>query len=577
MPPTPAPTTRMRSGGANGCPSPDASQKRLSSPFRPTTQIYDGHLSPVSGFSKRQGPPGQRERRFWHHGGVFGRGASRRPPPALLDPLIVGVLAAAVSLGGAGRPSFWYDEAATISASYSRSLPQLWQMLSNVDVVHGLYYLLMHGWFQIFPPTEFWSRVPSGLAVGGAAAGIVVLGKQFSSRTVAVSAGVVCGILPRATWAGIEARPYALSMLAAVWLTILLVHATRRDNAWAWLSYGIVLATSILLDIYLALMLLAHIAFVWFYRHSRTVLVRFAITSVLAGCAVALFVVKAMGQVHQIIWIAPIGRRTIEDVAVQQYFERSPLFAIVSALIVATAIVLWLCTSVQLVQADRQLLTLAIAWIVIPTGLILSWSALDQPIYTPRYLCFTAPAVAVVLGVCIGALAVKPWIAAALVSLCGLAATPNYLLVQRSPYAKYGMDYSQVADLITAKAAPGDCLLVNDTVTFMPAPMRPLLAARPDAYRKLIDLSLWQRATDRNDVFDTNLIPEATAGPLSDCRVVWIITQADRSMPAHEQASLLPPGQLFGATPAFSVPKDLGFRLVERWQFSLVQVIKATR
>ena len=97
------------------------------------------------------------------------------------------------------------------------------------------------------------------------------------------------------------------------------------------------------------------------------------------------------------------------------------------------------------------------------------------------------------------------------------------------------MDYSQVADLITAKAAPGDCLLVNDTVTFMPAPMRPLLAARPDAYRKLIDLSLWQRATDRNDVFDTNLIPEATAGPLSDCRVVWIITQADTSMPAHEQ------------------------------------------
>lgn len=500
-----------------------------------------------------------------------------RPPPVVLDPLIVGALAAAVSLGGAGRPSFWYDEAATISASHSRSLPQLWQMLSNVDAVHGLYYLLMHGWFQVFPATEFWSRAPSGLAVGGAAAGVVVLGKQFSSRTVAVTSGAICAILPRATWAGIEARPYAWSMLAAVWLTILLVHATRRDNAWVWLSYGIVLATSILLDIYLALMLLAHIAFLWFYRHSRTVLVRFAITSVLTGCAVTLFVVKAMGQAHQIIWIAPVGRRTLEDVAVQQYFERSPLFAIVSAMIVATAIALWLCTSVQLVQADRQLLTLAIAWIVIPTAVILIWSALDQPIYTPRYLCFTAPAMAVVLGVSIGALAVRPWIAAALVGLFALAATPNYLLAQRSPYAKYGMDYSQVADLITAKAAPGDCLLVNDTVTFMPAPMRPLMAARPDAYRKLIDLSLWQRATDRNDVFDTNLIPEATAGPLSDCRVVWIITQADTSRPAHEQAPLLPPGQLFGATPAFSVPTDLGFRLLERWQFNLVQVIRAAR
>src|SRR5258705_800384 len=168
-----------------------------------------------------------------------------RPPPAVLDPLIVGVLAAAVSLSGAARPSFWYDEAATISASYSRSLGQLWQMLSNVDAVHGLYYLLMHGWFQVFPPTEFWSRVPSGLAVGAAAAGVVVLGKQFSSRTVTVSAGGVCGILPRATWAGMEARPYALSMVAAVWLTVLLVHAARRDTAWVWLSVGIVLAGSI--------------------------------------------------------------------------------------------------------------------------------------------------------------------------------------------------------------------------------------------------------------------------------------------------------------------------------------------
>ena len=500
-----------------------------------------------------------------------------RRPPAVLDPLIVAVLAAAVSLVGAGRPSFWYDEAATISAAYSRSLHQLWQMLSNVDAVHGLYYLFMHGWFHVLPPTEFWSRAPSGLAVGGAAAGVVVLGKQFSSRTVAVSSGVVCAILPRATWAGIEARPYAFSMMAAVWLTVLLVHASRRDNVWVWLSYGIVLATSILLDVYLVLVLLAHIAFICLYRRKRTVLVRFAITSVLVGCAVAPFVRKDIGQAHQIIWIAPIGRRTIEDVAVQQYFERSPPFTIISALVVATAIVLWLCTSAHVAEGDRQLLTLAIGWLVVPTAVILVWSALVHPIYTPRYLCFTAPAMALALGVCIGALAVTPWAAAAIVSVFALAAGPNYLLVQRGPYAKYGMDYSQVADLITANAAPGDCLLVNDTVTFMPAPMRPLLAARPDAYRKLIDLSLWQRATDRNDVFDTNLIPEATAGPLSDCRVVWIITQADESRPAHEQAAMLPPGQLFGATPAFSVPNGQGFRLLERWQFNLVQVIKATR
>jgi mannosyltransferase len=485
--------------------------------------------------------------------------------PAALDPLIVGVLGAAVSLAGAARPSFWYDEAATISASYSRSLPQLWQMLSNVDAVHGLYYLLMHGWFQVFPPTEFWSRAPSGLAVGVAAAGVVVLGRQFSSRTVAVSSGVLCAILPRATWAGIEARPYALSMMAAVWLTVLFVYATRRDSSWLWLSYAVSAAAAILLDVYLALMLLAHSTFVLMFRRSRTVLVKFAIASVAACGVVAPFVVEAMGQVHQIVWIAPVGRRTLEDVAIQQYFERSPPFTIVSAMVVATAVVVWLFTSAHLAYGDRQLTTVAIAWLAIPTAAILVWSAFVVPIYTPRYLCFTAPALAVVLGVCVGALAVKPWVPTAVLGVFALAAAPNYLLVQRGPYAKYGMDYSQVADLITAKAAPGDCLLVNDTVTFMPAPMRPLLAARPDAYRPLADLSLWQRATDRNDVFDTNLIPEATAGPLSDCHVVWIITQADTG------------GQRFEDTAAYAVPSGQGFQFLDRWQFNLVQVVKATK
>ncbi len=497
-------------------------------------------------------------------------------PQGVWDPLIVGVLAAAVSLVGAGRPSFWYDEAATISASYSRSLGQLWQMLNNVDAVHGLYYLLMHGWFQIFPPTEFWSRAPSGLAVGAAAAGLVVLARQFSSRTVAVASGVVCAILPRTTWAGIEARPYALSMMAAVWLTVLLVCAERRDNASAWLSYGIVLAISTLLDVYLVLLFLTHVAFICVFERRQRVLARFAIVSVLAGIAVTPFMVVAVGQVHQISWLAPIGHRTIEDVTIQQYFERSPPFALLSVLVVAAAAV-WCRRSRQLTDSDRQLLTLAIAWLLVPTALVVIWSIVVHPIYTPRYLTFTAPAMALVLGVCISAVAPRPWAATALVGLFAVAAAPNYVLAQRNPYAKYGMDYSQVADLITTKAAPGDCLLVNDTVTFMPAPMRPLMAARPDAYRRLVDLTLWKRATDRNDVFDTNLIPEVVAKPLSQCRVVWIITQADKAMPAHEQGSALPPGPLYGATPAFAVPHDLGFRLVERWQFNLVQVIKAVR
>src|ERR1700761_7099089 len=501
------------------------------------------------------------------------------PRATVLDPIIVGVLATVISVGGAGRPSFWYDEAATISASYSRSLHQLWQMLGNVDVVEGVYYLLMHGWFHVFPPTEFWSRVPSGLAVGGAAAGVVVLARQYRSpRIAALACGIVCAILPRTTWAGIEARPYALSMMAAVWVTVLLAYAIRRDTPLLWLGYGIALTLSVLLDVYLVLLLVAHVAFVAAFErgHSQR-LRRFALTAAAACCILAPFVVAAMSQTHQISWIAPIGHRTIEDVAIQQYFERDPLFALLSALVVAVAIALRRGASERYPDSDRRLLILAIAWLLCPTALAVLGSAVIHPVYTPRYLAFTAPALALIVGFCIARAAPRPWAIAVLLGIFTAAAVPNYLLAQRGPYAKYGMDYSQGADLITAKAEPGDCLLVNDTVTFMPSPMRPLLAARPNSYRKLVDLTLWQRATDRHDVFDTNLIPEVVAKPLSQCRVVWIITQADKAMPAHEQSSALPPGPLYGPTPAFAVPHDLGFRLVERWQFNLVQVIKATR
>lgn len=481
-----------------------------------------------------------------------------------------------MSLVGAGRPSFWYDEAATISASYSRLLPALWQMLGEVDAVHGLYYVLMHGWFAIVPPTEFWARVPSGLAVGAAAAGVVVLGRQLSSRAVGVVAGVVCAILPRVTWAGIEARPYALSMMLAVWLAAVLVRAAGRESRWAWAGYGALLAVSILLDVYLVLLVLAHAVFVLVFRRRRSVVLPFAISSGVGVAVMAPFVAVVAGQAQQISWITPIGSRTFEDVAVQQYFDRNPYFAALSAAVVLTAIGVWVFVRRPSV-GEREAVVLAVAWLVIPTTLIVAYSAVREPLYTPRYLCFTAPAMALLLGVCVMAVARSAWVATAVVVVLAVVAAPTFIAGQRGPYAKYGMDYSQVADLISAKSAAGDCLLVNDTVTFHPAPMRPLMAARPDAYVGLVDVSLWQRAVDRRDVFDTNLIPEASVGPLEHCAVVWIITQADPEAPEHEEGVAIPPGPLFGGTRAFAVSHDMGFRLVERWQFSLAQVVKAER
>jgi mannosyltransferase len=53
---------------------------------------------------------------------------------SVTDPLLVGLLAVVVGAIAVSRPSFWGDEAATISAS-TRSLPDLARLVSSVDAV----------------------------------------------------------------------------------------------------------------------------------------------------------------------------------------------------------------------------------------------------------------------------------------------------------------------------------------------------------------------------------------------------------------------------------------------------------
>jgi mannosyltransferase len=493
----------------------------------------------------------------------------------LLDPFAVALLAAVISSVAASRPSLWFDESATISASASRSLPELWRLLTHIDAVHGLFYLLMHGWFAVFPPTEFWSRVPSCLAIGVAAAGVVVFAKLFSSRTTAVCAGVVFAILPRVTWAGVEGRSYALQAAAAVWLTVLLVTAIRRNSWRLWAPYAVALMLSILLNIYLVLLVPAYAVITPVLRRRKSVVLRWAIASAVAVGAMTPFMLFAHGQSFQVAWISRLKWHTILDVVQHQYFDNSVPFAILAALIFVAALTIRL-TGRWASDDARLVMIICAAWIVVPTTISLIYSAFE-PFYYPRYLFFTTPAMAVVLAVCIVAVARKPrWIAIALVALA-VAAAPNFVLSQRQRYAKEGWDYSDVADLITSHASPGDCLLVDNTVSWLPGPIRALLAARPAAFRPLIDVGRGVPAPKRETLWDGHVAVWLVVGRLYQCSTLWTITTHDTALPNHQSGTSLPPGKTFGRAPAYLTPKQVGFRIVERWQFHRTQVIKSVR
>ena len=178
------------------------------------------------------------------------------------------------------------------------------------------------------------------------------------------------------------------------------------------------------------------------------------------------------GRVDSLVELAQRAQRG----AAPEFFDNSVPFAILAALIFVVALTIRFTGRWQSAGEIRRMLIICGAWIVIPTAISLIYSAISDPFYYPRYLFFTTPAMAIVLAICIVAITRRPrWIALILVVLAA-AAVPNYLLSQRQRYAKEGWDYSDVADVTTAQASPGDCLLVDNTVNWLPGPVRALLS-----------------------------------------------------------------------------------------------------
>ena len=488
------------------------------------------------------------------------------------DAAAVAVLTVAVSAAGAARPSLWFDEAATLSAA-TRSVPQLWRMVGNIDAVHGLYYLLMHGWYMVCPTTEFASRLSSALAAGLAGAGVVVLGRQLSTRTVSVAAGVVFAILPRVTWAGMETRSYALSMAVAAWLTVFCVVAARRGRPWCWPVYGLMLVGATLLNVFLVLLIPAHAVVVAICGRGRRTLGYWAAAVAGATVTTVPFLLFTQSQLFQVQWISPLGPGTAGEILQEQYFDLSLPAAVTGGVILAAGLAIGLWSGAG---RPGALLAVTLVWIAAPTAALLAYSVLRHPIYYPRYLSFTVPAFALLLGLGVATVGRSRTGIAAILACLAMTAAPNYL-AQRGPYAKAGMDYSAVADVIGRYAAPGDCLVLDNSTTWKPGPIRPLTAARPAVYQTLRDYGRGRTALQRERLWDSHIAVWAWADKMPDCPALWTVTERDPTLPDHQHGLDLSPGPRLGRSMAYQVPSRFGFGVVQRWQFSFAQVTKSVR
>lgn len=484
----------------------------------------------------------------------------------------LGTFAAVLGAAFSWQPSYWYDEAATVYVA-QRPWPDLERLLANQDAVHGAYYLLMHVWFRLFGASEFSARLPSALAVGVAVAGVVVLAGMIADRRVAIVAGLVCAVLPRLTWAAVEARGYALTAAVAVWLTIVVLVAVRRNRWFWWALYALGVAVSIVVFMDLATLVCAHAVTVLLLR--RRALVPFVGAAVVGALLALPAILEMADQSGQVGWIPTIDATVLRSLVEYPWFVGAPVAALFAAAIVGYALVK------SRSYRTSELMAVALPWAVLPIASLVAYSVVAEPMYLDRYVTFTAPAVALLVAGAIVAVGRNRLGSAALIVAVAAASAVAYV-GQRTTYAKpSGMDYSEVADYMADNARPGDCVVFTEKSSWTPTSARLAANVRPTAFAGLQDPGMGKSAVAMGWLWDKQLPIAAVANKLGSCSVLWYIGDVERSEPAtirHTSNEVwhLPPYH-FATSKDYAELTKAGFTVERSEQFNLSQVVRLRR
>jgi mannosyltransferase len=436
---------------------------------------------------------------------------SRQPDPpsdhrlpgwlAILVPVLAELAVGGYRIAG---PSLWRDEAATISGS-QRAPGAIFALMRHQDAVHGLYYLLMHVVIAGSGTSETALRLPSLVAMCGAAGLTAALGSRLARasdlpapRLTGMLAGLALVVVPLTTRYAQEARPYALTSLFAVLTTYLLVIADGADSGndgdggrrrrWPWwAAYAVALALTGLFSLFAVLIAAAHGA--------SLVLARRPARAWLTACAAAAVVlapvaVLSAGQSAQINWVQRPDPSTVASLL--RDFAGAYL-------LIPIAIALGWLGSVAgrgIRKEGRLNLALtALPWLVIPPFLLLA-ASLAHPVYVERYVVFCIPALSLLVAAGLTWLTVLARRAATARGLTGrralaAAIAPSAVLAVIAAAALAGPqdkirlatgrvdNLRAVAAVISARERPGDAIAYlpwDASVIAMayPAPFRPL-------------------------------------------------------------------------------------------------------
>lgn len=430
--------------------------------------------------------------------------------------LLPAVLAGVLGLLGASTPALWADELATWGA-VTAPWTGFRAMLGEIDAVVAPYYLLLRGWTALAGTSDLALRVPSITAMAVAAGLTAALGSRLAGPRTGLTAGLLFAILPATSRYAQEARPYALTVCAAVVATVLLLRALDRPGFGRWTAYAAAVA---------ALGLLHVVALLLVPAHGLTVLVARRgglgwLVSAAAGCLPALPLLwLGVRQRAQIDWIPALGADRLTSTPSQMF---------------GTTLVGGVVIGLGLLAVSLRPPALApTTWALVPAvGLLLASAAMD--LWLGRYLLFTVPAWALLAAFALGATTTAR--AAAVVACIGALGLPAQLS-QRAPDG-HDQATREVAALVTAAYRPGDVVVHGSARRGEDRVSRDLVDRYVPADRRPVDVLLAEPL--RTDGFRAT---ECT-GCLGAPPRIWVLRSGERADPLGgldeaKQAALAP-------------------------------------
>jgi mannosyltransferase len=162
-------------------------------------------------------------------------------------------------------------------------------------------------------------------------------------------------------------------------------------------------------------------------------------------------------------------------------------------------------------------------WVVVPFVLLIGFSLVVTPIYTARYFSFTTPAVALLMGTSLAALASQWKRILAFTAIVALA-LPVFLS-QRGPTSKNDTDWQQAAAVLEHYAKPGQDIYYGPIATGSTLSTSKLRDAYPAVVSSLHDITLKQTGTQSNTLWDSQWPLTHARSTLRTTSTLWVVLE----------------------------------------------------